>query len=389
MFRKLVSNLSYSPSLIAEVSFYARRLRKEDATRRLTVLFVILALVIQSLAVFSAPESANASSEQDIIRGGVTSLSDLLIRYDHNEEDVKDIFTAAGISRSELAAAQPGKINANDNTYVMSRFGQLSYSGSEASLSYQRSTGGIAVRYFSPLALVASNSTSLDGWIGHSAQLGWFGVIKSNGGLATHGMPAILDQAKTSAATATKSVTAINLSQGSIDASTSAVKPLDKISYTLKISNPNSISVTTPLSVLISDALEYSTLIDNGGGTLNKKTGTLSWPQIQLAPGETQVRTFAVQVLNVLPATAVGQSNPASYNCKMTLVFGSALDTPVDCPIAKGVEGALLQLPSTGIGANIAFAVFVLALVVFFYIRTHQLKKEIRIIRHNFNTGII
>ena len=74
MFRKLVSNLAFSPALITQVGFYARRLRQEEITRRLTVLFVVLAVVVQSLAVFSPPESANASSEQDLIRGGVQNI---------------------------------------------------------------------------------------------------------------------------------------------------------------------------------------------------------------------------------------------------------------------------------------------------------------------------
>ena len=136
MFRKLVSNLPYSPALITEVGFYAKRLRKEDVTRRTTVLFVALALVMQSLSLFSPPTPANASSEQDIIRGGVSDLTDFLTRYDHNEDDVKDIYSTVGVSRSEIAAAKPGMIHATDNTYVMSRFGQLSASGHEISMSY-------------------------------------------------------------------------------------------------------------------------------------------------------------------------------------------------------------------------------------------------------------
>ena len=62
MFRRIVSNLSFSPALVGQLGFYARRLKKEEATRRMGLVFTALALVVQSLAVFSPPEAANAAT---------------------------------------------------------------------------------------------------------------------------------------------------------------------------------------------------------------------------------------------------------------------------------------------------------------------------------------
>lgn len=232
MFRKLVSNLPYSPALISEVGFYARRLKDEDVTRRVTVLFVALTFIMQSLAVFSPPESANASSEQDIIRGGVRDLNDFLIRYDHNEDDIKDIYSTVGVSRTEIAAARPGTISAHDNTYIMSRYGQFSSSTKEISMSYQRSAGGVGVRYFSPLAEMGDSSQVYRGWIGKSASLGWFGIVQSNGSLATRGIPTTFSPTDMNSVDAVKTLSAYNLTQNSPAEKTSA-KALDKISYTL------------------------------------------------------------------------------------------------------------------------------------------------------------
>jgi hypothetical protein len=389
VFRKLISNLPYSPALIEDIGFYAKRLRGEEVTRRTTVLFVVLALIMQSLAVFSPPESANASSEQDIIRGGVSDLKDFLVRYDHNEEDVKDIYSAAGISRSEIATTHPGTIQASDNTYVMSRYGQLSPSGKEVSMSYQRSVGGMGVRYFSPLASIGGSGSHFNGWVGHSATLGWFGIIQASGSLATHGLPVSLSPANATTANAVKTVSAVNLSQNSVPTETKTAQPLDKIVYSIKLSNPHTVSVTGVFSVRIADILEYATLIDGGGGILDENTGTLSWSQVQLGLGQSQERTFAIQLASSFPATAVGNSNPASYDCKLTLVFGNEQITRVECPPEKGVESLFTQLPPTDMWMNILFGSVLLLIVVFFYFRTRQMKKEIRIIRHNFNTGII
>lgn len=390
MFRKLVSNLPYSPALIADIGFYANRLRDEEATRRITVLFVILALIMQSLAVFSPPESANASSEQDIIRGGVTDLNDFLLRYDHNEDDIKDIYSAVGLSRSEIVAARPGVITANDNTYAMSRFGQLSSSSKEASMSYQRSVGGVEIRYFSPLAEIGGTNVHLEGWIGKSTNLGWFGIIQSSGSLATHGLPATVKTGdRITGATASKTVRGVNLSQESTAVEKTTAKPLERISYTLIQSNPRDTSVTADFSVRVADILEYATLIDSGGGTVDDKTGTITWSQVQLPPGTSQERTFVAQLLSEIPATSHGKSDPSSYDCKITVVFGNKLAAPLECPTPKIMESLFSLLPPTDMGLNITFATVVLLTATFFYVRTRQLKKEIRIIRHNFNSGTL
>ena len=51
MFKKLISNLPFNPSLIGQVSFYAKRLRKEESIRRAGFGFMALAMFIQLFAV--------------------------------------------------------------------------------------------------------------------------------------------------------------------------------------------------------------------------------------------------------------------------------------------------------------------------------------------------
>ena len=69
MFRKLISNLPYSPALIADIGFYAKRLREEEVTRRTTVVFVTMALIMQSLAVFSPPPNRLTLLANKILSG--------------------------------------------------------------------------------------------------------------------------------------------------------------------------------------------------------------------------------------------------------------------------------------------------------------------------------
>ncbi len=389
MFKKLVSNLTFSPALISEVGFYARRLREEEVTQRFTLLFVALALTMQSLAVFSPPESANASSEQDIIRGGVSSLDDLLVQYDQNKEDVKDIYSAVGITRSEILNAKPAVIQAKDTIYLMTRYGKMSSDEREVSISYAKSSGGMGIRYFSPIAKKNADPISFQGWTGHSTALGWFGIIKTNGGIVTQGIPTTINSNNTTGHGIIKTITAFSLSHNDTITESSQFNPLDKVSYSLKITNSGTASATVPIDVRIADILEYSTLIDGGGATFDQSSGTLSWSQIQLSPGQSEQRTFAVQMNSSFAATARGSSNPASYDCIAAISFGNSLETPVSCPTPKLVESIFFQLPSIGTTGNIIFASIIIGFVGFFYARTQQMKKEIQIIRHNFNSGAL
>lgn len=386
MFRKLVANLPYSPALISDIGFYAKRLKQEEVTRRSAFIFAALAIMIQSLAVFSPPESANASSEQDIIRGGISSLEDFLLRYDRNEEDVKDIYTTAGVTRSEIEAMKPGVVKSQSDIYVMSRFGQFSSAQKEISMSYPKSSGGTDVRYFSPITAIAKKNARFQAWIGNSATLGWFAIIKSSGSLAVKGIPASINPANAKGSSATRNISVRNLTQN-IDGNIFTAKPNDKIVYTIKQTNKSDEIVQAPFSILLTDALEYAILSDSGGGNFNPKTKKLEWSKVELQPEESQTRSFIIQILPDIPVTGVGMSNPSSYDCNLNVVFGNSLKTPVDCPPLKGLEGVLQNLPSTGIGINIVFAVVLLLIIAYFYLRTRQLKAEIRIIRHNFNTG--
>jgi len=436
MFKKIVSNLPFSPALVGQLGFYAKRLRKEDATRRLALIFVVLTLVVQSLVIFQPTESANASSQNDMVTGGITSINDYLSAYDANTKNLKDVLDYVGITREEIAKATYTEIE------VGSRLSwgfvpHFSYDQGErqyniTSVDGQRST----TIYSRPLSLWGDYYVR--GWTGYSQKMGWFGIMRACGNLVTNTAPTV-PPAKTIIPAPEPTVTpeptpivtpekcavnpallasdenckscpgnetiwasdssckpdivnskmAINTSQGYVDASTVIAQPGDRISYTLTVKNDGLDSDTITLKDNLADVLEYSSLVDNGGGTLDNSTNTLSWPEITLKPGSAQTRTFTVKILDVIPATAQGQSDNTSYDCLVSNTFGNATSFKVNCPVEKTVENVATELPTTGPTGNIIFACIALALAVYFYSRTRQLEKEVRIIRNNTNTGTI
>jgi fimbrial isopeptide formation D2 family protein len=132
MFRKIVSNLAFSPALVGQLSFYAKRLRKEETTRRVGLIFTALALVVQAFAVFSPPESANAANGNNVIYGGVSSKSDLLSVYDRNKDsaghtDIQQIYSQFGITRQDIVNAKEGSFNSRDFNLSIMSVGRSNY----------------------------------------------------------------------------------------------------------------------------------------------------------------------------------------------------------------------------------------------------------------------
>ena len=97
MFKKIISRLPYSPSMIHSLGFYAKRLRKEEATRKIGLILTALALIVQSFTVFSPPESANAADSSDLIYGGISSGQQLMAHYDANTNNIHDLYDHLGI----------------------------------------------------------------------------------------------------------------------------------------------------------------------------------------------------------------------------------------------------------------------------------------------------
>ncbi len=593
MFRKLVSNLPFSPALVGQIGFYAKRLRKEEATRRFGLFMTVLALIVQSFTVFIPSTSANTSHASDLISGGVTSLSGLLAVYDNPNSDYKKIMTYAGITRSEIASMSKKSINSRDygttgdQWLSWGRVSRLSAAQGET----KHTIDGSTTVYSRPLwRLDTTEWTKVHGstyvaFVGQSAKMGKFAIILNCGNLVTTknppapvkvtvcrpgvgvitilesekkttDLPADSDKCKpkitvcrpgvgvidiyqsekkttdlpadsqeckpkvpsalchaltitpiertkfkfaassklengatiskytfvvrksnasgeivltktvnsTSATVETEilelkqsgdyyvsvtvatslgdktapnctgtfkvvppekcvvnpnlpatdaeckpcpgnpllwykspecspviteSKTATNLTQGGGNASAITAVASDRIEYKLTITNAGKVPTTVTFKEELDDVLEYATIQDNGGGTFDQAKKTLTWPSVTLVAGEKQTRTFVVALPATIPTTARGTSEPTSYDCIMNNTFGDNVQIKVQCEAPKIVEQTISELPSTGPRENMIFAVVTLAIVSFFWARSMQLGKEVRLVRKDFSASAI
>lgn len=284
MFRKLVSSLPFSPALVGQLGFYARRLSREQNARRLGVIFTVLAFVVQALTLINPP----------------------------------------------------------DQTYATAPTNQCAYNSA-------LSKGDIDCR------ACPYNSAV------------W---IKSN---SCNANVALL-------------VDATNLSKNRKAVQTVG-DPDDRIQYNLQTRNIGSAKTNVVVQETVGDLLEYATIIDNGGGVFDPNTKTISWGTVALDRGQTDNRSFVIQLNSSFATTPQATDNPYSYDCVLTSSYGNMLNISLNCPLGKQVEGTIRHLPRIGPGANATFSFIVVVVVTYLYARSRQMNREMRIIRRDFNVG--
>jgi PKD repeat protein len=115
MFKKIVSQLSLSPSAVSQLTFYARRLKQEKITRTFSAIAAVLLVGLQTAVVLGPPTPSNAASPSDIIYGGFVSKNDLLNRFDGSTE-LKALYARFSISRQDIVNTQQTSINTLDRS---------------------------------------------------------------------------------------------------------------------------------------------------------------------------------------------------------------------------------------------------------------------------------
>lgn len=189
MFKKIVSHLPFSPTLVGQLGFYAKRLSKEQASRRIGLVLTALALVVQSFASFAPPESANAANSTNMINGGVWSQAQMMSAYDGNHNNYKDLLNAVGITRAELLAATKNwqQPRSTDGNYSWGMLKSFSAAQGAGTYTVPATGGGTRTFHYAPHQLWGNYKYGA--YVGHSAKIGWFAIMRNCGNLITHVIP--------------------------------------------------------------------------------------------------------------------------------------------------------------------------------------------------------
>lgn len=106
-----------------KLAFYARRLAKETATRRLASILVVGLLIFQFTVFLAPPKPSYAGSSYDLVPGGPFSKSSLISTvWTNNPENVQQVFNRLQISQSKMQSANTATVCKGQNWLSMGRF---------------------------------------------------------------------------------------------------------------------------------------------------------------------------------------------------------------------------------------------------------------------------
>lgn len=469
MFEKILSVLPYNPSMASKLRFYSRRMRQEAAIRRTGMIFLVLTFMVQFFAVFSPPQSTTASSNNDLINGGISSAADARSNCHRNTEDFKEILAYYGIQCDAFNSAETVTLNSDKRDYMsMGRlpFGQRNANTGRVTNEQPVNIPGAGRLYvrqldsFGTTSYKALRIRNVEGKI--------FYVLYNCGNLVHVGdpkpyVPCAYDRtiprnspecyehcpvagktglpknspqcfepcpynkaipARSSAcfdpcqynksipknspncyppcqynplisandpkcrpcdkntssvdalACIFVSKSAINKTTGGGDASNTTVNAGDTIVYTLNAKNDGKVSVKDYIfQEDLSDVLDYATIVDLHGGTINDRN-VVSWPKVEVKAGKTVSKQITVQIKSPIPGTPTGVSDPGRFDLIMTNVYGNAVNIKLPAPPIKSVEVTASSLPNTGPGTNLAIAAMLVVFAGYFWSRSRLLARE-------------
>ncbi len=516
MFKKLLSNLPFNPSLINQVVFYSKRLKAESSIRRLGVAFIVLALGVQIFAAVVPSQPTLAWSTNDIIPGGFSSQGQAVNYCNANTYNFKQILAHFGIDCQALYFGSVTTVHSGDHG------GQLYSLGREprgfAGEVDVHVSGVSDTLHMRPLA--AWGSSSYQAITGHAADGSRFYILFNCGNIVTIGPPATpppppppppvgvkcsnlamsvkngaevkvgstitvkgqavgknlrpneqvtmyyrFIDAKTGNVIEEKhgeglkfrgntvqdtvnrpfkvnkvgtynlklavrydggrkladgsnegnclkqikvveqpcitpddndadvcvilSKAAKNDSQNGEDANGATVQPGQLITYTLTVRNISKNKVVKKYVVEdnLGDTLEYADVVNLHGGEISD-TNIVRWPAIDIKAGEAIEKQITVRVKDPIPNTPASSSDPSSFDCVMTNVFGDITHVNLPCAPEKEIEQVTTSLPNTGPGETIAAAFVVTTVAGYFFARSRLMAKELDIVRTEYaSTG--
>lgn len=451
MFDKLLSNLPFNPSLIGQVSFYAKRLRQETSVRRLGFILVVLTMALQLFAVFAPAQPTLARDGNNILSDGFQSKDEAVQLCRNNSQNFATILGRFGITCDNLANnSEVVSMRSTDDSNQLFSLGRQPQGPTNTRTGKATDETPVAIGgntyYMRRLSSWDSGaySTYKALSVGNTFAVHFF-ILFSCGNIVQHGKPqgppppATPVPPKpvptTPAPTPTTPKTpgtpdicplipgkqtkegeclpcvgaqnaddvgaclilskkAQNVTQGIVDANNTTANPGDTIRYTLLVKNTGKVGAKFTVQESMGDVLEYADIIDLQGGTKDS-ADMVGWPEQTIAADSTISHQITVKVKDPIPQTPSPCANETvspcpstqSFDLIMTNVYNNTINITVKPPIAKTIETTATTLPNTGPGETIAISFILTVIVGYFFARSRILVKELDIVRTEYTAS--
>jgi hypothetical protein len=443
MFKKLLSNLPFNPSLIGEVSFYARRMHGETAIRRTGLVFVVLAMLIQVFAVISPPEPTLAESNNDILKGGFTSREQAVNYCRMNTQDFATILAYYKVTCEALARASTQTVRSTDHNKQLHSMGRVPQGARIARTGKPTNEYSVMINgteYFmrNLWAWDSGSSSSYKMLIVKNSQGQTIKVMYNCGNIVTIGkytppppppppkkptppkdaclnLPGTqltkeecdtcqnvpgeqtnrnecypcpkAQQNNATTACLELSKTAKNETQSLPNADGTLAHANDIIVYTLSSKNAGTQTVKDfVVEENMADVLEYATIVDAHGGELDSRQ-MLRWPKTDIGAGNTLAKQVTIKIKDPIPQTPTPPASLGSFDLVMTNVyFGDTVNVKLPGSLAKTTELSMQSLPQTGPGATLVIGFAITMLASYFFARSQLFAKELDIVKTDFTS---
>lgn len=366
MFKKVVSQVTFSPTTIEQLAHFARSLRSRQRLHGGAIIALALLVVACVVVIFLPVHTTSTPTANDLIAGGVASPEAVLSAYDTNVDNFRTAAHLFSINRDNVVALQA--CNTDDDQSLRYTTGVMPYGDNEEA-AYRLSDG--SPLYMRPL----DTTTPLTGWCGTTANGDAFLISATDSNIITSKPPSP-DRLFSSTLIRSHTVSEASLASGQF------------VTWTLTLTNTTDQSITEDIWFANGDLSEYTTVISSSDrGISTTRNHHIVWPHTTVDPGETRQLTVTGQVNRPLDETAQQAHNPHAYDCLATTVFGNTETTPISCPIIKQLESHIHRLPSESplVSVIVFSSLFVANLIVYLSLRLQS--KELRIIRKQLNTG--
>lgn len=417
MFRKLVSNLPFSPQLLSQLSFYGKRLSREGATRKLVVIFSVLAMGLQFFSIVVPAERTNATQsnqldpeaastpgcEISIVNGPgnngikvnptgtIASATVVVTNHPNCSKPVTlAVWKLPNASGKPLSAQEffgssggmygPGKhkisVGLPDCYWQVDLLGQLRPKSIYGDANYQWPQDALANYRLGGSKSCKSSPTPTPSPSPSPSPSPT--PPPACDGTGSGGSQCIVLSKKIS-----------NLSRPKddplfLEANNSTVHAGETLQYTLFVRNPSTVVIKDFIvKENVTDILEYADITDLSGAKLSGQE--ITWPAISIRQGQTVAKTFKVKIKDPVPTTPASSAMPFSFDGCLENAYGeSRTKVCVDKPVPKVIEETSSELPNTGVSLNVALTTGFVILVTYFFLRNRQLVKEIGLIKHDY-----
>ena len=218
--------------------------------------------------------------------------------------------------------------------------------------------------------------------VGKSDKRGDFAILRNSGNIVVKSLPKseiVKNQ------NLDKSIS-VNITNQT-DSTPTIFKPGDFATITLSAKNKSNKDQIIDLETNLSDIEEYADVTSLNGAIYNQSTKNISWQDVNIPADETVNRNFSIRLKSIFPATSRGISNKNSQDCVAVIAFGDTASIPVKCPVIKVTEMITHRLPDIDKNSAIISTVVIFIIILLLYANTVQKRKEIKIIRQEFNQG--